>query len=374
MKNLFAVILLGVVLAFFGCSDDKSTTPSPDNTSKIQVIINDIPFPTEKYLRIPYSLKLWEFEKEGLKLIAIQVLDDASKKVLLKLEGEDLPKIYKSPLNPTNLFNQDDINFYFLSIQVPILLTESKPSKISHKFTLRDTVKNDTIHIEGGIFSPRLSESPIAISSPVKGENWLFINQSTNDYHFYVTFFSEGNLYNSERFAFDNLKLNPQMENYFVGDPTKNESYFNYGDTLYAVADGKVLTITDGRPENNGNMQNIQFNSLDEYAGNYLVLDIGSEKKAFYAHCKPNSFLVSQGVEVKEGDPIAILGNSGNSTAPHLHFQIFEGTNILLSYGVPFVLKEYTKVAEWNDEAKIVPKEIIRNSMMEENSIISFEK
>jgi len=116
--------------------------------------------------------------------------------------------------------------------------------------------------------TPRFSEIPIVISSPVKGENWLFINQSTNEYHFYVTFFTEGKLYNAERFAFDNLQLNPQMEDYFIGDPAKNESYFNYGDTLYAVADGKVLTITDGRPENNGNMQNIKFNNLDEYAGN----------------------------------------------------------------------------------------------------------
>ncbi|MDT3739284.1 MAG: M23 family metallopeptidase [Candidatus Kapabacteria bacterium] len=374
MKYLLPAILLCVVLALWGCSDNNATNPSPDNSSKIQVIKNDIPFPTEKYIRIPYSLKLWEFEKEGLKLVSIQVIDDVSKKELIKLEGENLPKIYKSPLSPTNLFQQDEIKSYYLSIQLPILLTETKPSKISHILTLRDTIKNEIIHVEGGSLTPRFSEIPIVISSPVKGENWLFINQSTNEYHFYVTFFTEGKLYNAERFAFDNLQLNPQMEDYFIGDPAKNESYFNYGDTLYAVADGKVLTITDGRPENNGNMQNIKFNNLDEYAGNYLILDIGGGKKAFYAHCQPNSFLVSQGANVKVGDPIAILGNSGNSTAPHLHFHIFDGTDILLSYGVPFVLKEYTKVAEWNDKAVIVPKEVIHNSMMEASAIINFEK
>ena len=211
MKYLLPAILLCVVLALWGCSDNNATNPSPDNSSKIQVIKNDIPFPTEKCIRIPYSLKLWEFEKEGLKLVSIQVIDDVSKKELIKLEGENLPKIYKSPLSPTNLFQQDEIKSYYLSIQLPILLTETKPSKISHILTLRDTIKNEIIHVEGGSLTPRFSEIPIVISSPVKGENWLFINQSTNEYHFYVTFFTEGKLYNAERFAFDNIKLNPQM-------------------------------------------------------------------------------------------------------------------------------------------------------------------
>ncbi len=373
MKNLTTKILLLSILVFAACNENNVTDPDTDNSKKIQVISNDIPFPTEKYLRIPYSLKVWEFEKEGLKLLSIQVLDEDSRKELIKLEGENIPHIYKSPLNPTDLFPQDEISSYYLSIQLPIPLSSPKPKEVSHIFNFRDTINNKDVSLEGGKFAPRLSESPIVISSPVKGERWLFINQSTNAYHFFVNFFSGGKVYNSERFAFDNLKMGPDMKDYFAGDPTKNESYFNYGDTLYAVADGKVLKITDGRPQNNGNMQNIKFNSLDEYAGNYLVLDIGGGKKAFYAHCQPNSFLVSQGATVKEGDPIAILGNSGNSTAPHLHFHIYQGTDILLSYGVPFVLKKYTKMGEWNDEVITVPKQVYYNSMMEETSIISFE-
>jgi hypothetical protein len=374
MKNIFMTILLFGVLIIAGCSDDNTTQPNPDDSDKIQVINNDIPFPTEKYLRIPYSLKLWEYEKEGLKLVSIQVFDEISKNEVLKLEGEEIPIIYKSPLKPTDLIQQDDINSYYLSIQIPIPLSASKPSRISHKLTLKDTVNNKMVYIEGGVFNPRLSETPIAISSPVKGENWLFINQSTNAYHFYVLFFTEGKIYNAERFAFDNIKLDSEMVDYFIGDPTQNESYFNYGDTLYAVLDGKVLNITDGRAENNGDMQNLTFNTLDELGGNYLVLDIGDGKKALYAHCKPNSFLVSQGADVKEGDAIALLGNSGNSTAPHLHFHIFEGENFLLSYGLPFVLKEYTKVGEWGDEPITFPREVIYNSMMEETTVISFEK
>lgn len=78
--------------------------------------------------------------------------------------------------------------------------------------------------------------------------------------------------------------------------------------------------------------------------------------------------MVDEGDDVKEGDPIALLGNSGNSSAPHLHFQIADGTDILFSYGLPFVLKKYTKVADF--ETGPVAPVVVNNAMMEQDSII----
>ena len=125
-----------------------------------------------------------------------------------------------------------------------------------------------------------------------------------------------------------------------------NTSYFNYGSTLYAVADGVVVHVQDGLPENSGDAQDVKFKSTMELAGNFLVLDIGGGRYAYYCHCIPQSFLVRVGDRVKEGDPVALLGNSGNSTAPHLHFQITDGPAFFSSNGIPFVIKEYTKTGE----------------------------
>ncbi len=370
MKKIIGYFL---IVAFFlvGCKKDNAVETIPTPTEKIEVLINDIPFQTEKYYRIPYTLKTWEWEKEGLKLQQIEVLDDNSKLVLMTISQPDLPFIYKDPLEPNPFFTYDKISNYYLSIQLPILLTQEKPTKVSHRFLLRDTVQNKDVTVDGGTFSPRSNESPIVISSPVKGDNWLFINQSTLGYHFYVLFFVDGKIARGERFAFDNVKVNAEMNAILNGDPKVNESYFNYKDTLYAVANGTVLSIKDDRAENNGDAHDVPLNTIDEYGGNYLVLDIGGGRYAFYAHCVPNSFMVEIGDVVKEGDPIGLLGNSGNSDAPHLHFHIMDGTDIFFSNGLPFVVKKYTKVGDF--ETGPTTPTIVTNSMMEEYSIINFE-
>jgi murein DD-endopeptidase MepM/ murein hydrolase activator NlpD len=53
---------------------------------------------------------------------------------------------------------------------------------------------------------------------------------------------------------------------------------------------------------------------------------------------------VKVGDRVKRGQVLGLVGNSGNSTGPHLHFHISRGATILGSEGVPFVYREYRKV------------------------------
>ncbi|MDD2318885.1 MAG: M23 family metallopeptidase [Geobacteraceae bacterium] len=370
MKKFALLLLLLVVFAvsLLSCASDD---PMALLNKKVDVTINDIPFQTEKYYRIPYTLKLWEYEKDGLVLEQIQILDYSTKDVLMTIDKAELPVLYKDPLSANPYFTPDTITNYYLSIQLPIPLANRKPARISHRFTFTDTIRDKTVTIEGAVFSPRLNETPLAIASPLKDNNMVFINQSTMAYHFYVLIFVDGNMYRGERFAFDSLQMNDDYSKYFDGDPKQNESYFNYKDTLYAVADGTVLMIKDGRPENNGDAKDAPITTLDELGGNYLVLDIGGGHYAFYAHCVPGSFQVKVGDIVTEGQPLALLGNSGNSDAPHLHFEITDGPDILFSHGVPFVLKGYTKLGEM-ESGPAVPV-AVTNSMMEETTVIGFE-
>ncbi len=54
--------------------------------------------------------------------------------------------------------------------------------------------------------------------------------------------------------------------------------------------------------------------------GNWLAIDLGKNRSAFYAHLQPNSIRGKDGDQVRKGQVIARLGNSGNAVGLHLHF------------------------------------------------------
>ena len=70
----------------------------------------------------------------------------------------------------------------------------------------------------------------------------------------------------------------------------------------------------------------------------YVVLDLGGGRFAFYAHLQPGSLRVKAGDRVKAGQVLGLVGNSGNSTEPHLHFHISNGISPLGSEGLPYAI------------------------------------
>ena len=64
--------------------------------------------------------------------------------------------------------------------------------------------------------------------------------------------------------------------------------------------------------------------------------------EAFYAHLQKGSVTVKPGDKVKRGQVIGRLGNSGNTSAPHLHFHIVTGPSVLGSDGVPYVIDHFS--------------------------------
>jgi murein DD-endopeptidase MepM/ murein hydrolase activator NlpD len=75
--------------------------------------------------------------------------------------------------------------------------------------------------------------------------------------------------------------------------------------------------------------------------GNYIILDLGNAYFVFYAHLQPNAIRVKIGDRVRRGQVIALLGDSGNSDAPHLHFHVTDGNSPLGAEGVPYVLDAF---------------------------------
>lgn len=77
-----------------------------------------------------------------------------------------------------------------------------------------------------------------------------------------------------------------------------------YGQPIYASASG---TVTFSGGDNSG-------------YGNYVIIDHGSGYTTLYGHC--SSLVAVTGQYVNQGDLIGYVGSTGNSTGPHLHFEI----------------------------------------------------
>ena len=73
-----------------------------------------------------------------------------------------------------------------------------------------------------------------------------------------------------------------------------------------------------------------------------MVLDIGGGTYALYAHFQPGSVRVKEGDRVRRGDVLGLVGSSGNSLAPHLHFHVMDGPLPVASNGLPYVVDSFT--------------------------------
>ena len=111
---------------------------------------------------------------------------------------------------------------------------------------------------------------------------------------------------------------------------------------LIAVADGVVSRVVKGLPDNKPGESPPFPISLSDGAGNIVILHIGGGIYVLYAHLIPGSNdHLNVGDFVAKGDLVGLLGNTGQSGAPHLHFQVMDGNSIAQAEGVEYVFEEF---------------------------------
>jgi murein DD-endopeptidase len=208
------------------------------------------------------------------------------------------------------------------------------PAQLRHRLTFqRDTV---TEVLEGTTIP--VERSAVAISPPVRGEWAAFNGPSNASGHRRLVLALDGHTASGQRFAIDFLQVDSAGNSRRPGtDAAKNSNYYAYGTELLAVADGVVAATKDSIPENVPGGRAVKID-LTTVGGNFVGIDIGGGKYALYAHVQPGSLRVKVGDRVKRGQVIALLGNSGNSTEPHVHFQIADGPSFLAAEGLPYAI------------------------------------
>jgi murein DD-endopeptidase MepM/ murein hydrolase activator NlpD len=211
------------------------------------------------------------------------------------------------------------------------------PDSVLHRLTItqRRGDSTHTPHIEGAVVP--VARQAAAIGPPLRGGTWLTGNGPANaSGHRRALIPVNGTPSIAQRFAIDYVKVDEQGRR-FSGDSLRNESYYAQGEEALAVAAGTVAAITDGIPENvPGITSRAVPITMETVGGNYVVLDLGDGRFAFYAHLQPGSLRVKPGDRVRRGQVLGLVGNSGNSTEPHLHFHVADDIAPLGSEGLPY--------------------------------------
>ena len=102
------------------------------------------------------------------------------------------------------------------------------------------------------------------------------------------------------------------------------------------------MAVVDGLPDQPpGAPAGPEAFDEDTAQGNSVVLELGSGQYAYYAALRPDSIIVKPGTIVRKGQPLAQIGNSGNSTSPHLHFELLSAPDRIGAQGLPFVLTSF---------------------------------
>jgi Peptidase family M23 len=152
---------------------------------------------------------------------------------------------------------------------------------------------------------------PVALDSPLCGE-WAMLaggRSSLLSHHYPHT---------QVRDAVDFVRLvNGRAHD---GDATREESWYGFGEPVLAPIDGTVVRTFDLVPD-----EPVAAVGQTPSEGNHVVLDIGEGRYAVLAHLRQGSVRVSVGEQVRRGQQIAAIGDSGDSLAPHLHLQVQNG-------------------------------------------------
>jgi hypothetical protein len=185
--------------------------------------------------------------------------------------------------------------------------------------------------------------APMAFGPPLKGGMWLTHN-GPGDHrspHWGSFLALNGRVTVPQRFAVDLIGLDANGHAVRKDVQTSaNEDWVGFGAEVLAVTDGVVRDVRDGAPNNRPLAPVPPPTSITAAGvyGNYVILDVGSHTFVHYAHLKPNSVAVTPGQQVRRGQVLGRLGNSGNTNGPHLHFHVSDAASFENSEGLPFVI------------------------------------
>src|SRR5688572_16196653 len=327
----------------------RTVAQTPGNApAEIRIPVPPTPATLDGRTVLAYELHITNFLPRDLTLNRVEVFgQSANSPALAVYEGERLDTAFTLFGGPPANSAKGIVGSYRRAV-VYMWLTVDKPddvpTSLHHRFSF-SFGGTDGRTEERVIDAARvevLRAAPVVVPPPFKGGTWIAANgPSDRSIHRRALLLAGGQLGISQRFAIDWLKLSEDGK-VWHGDPKINANWYSYGIEVLSVADATVSAVKDGIPENVPLSSERAVPMTQETSGgNHVILALGNGQHAFYAHLQPGSLRVKVGDRLRRGQVLGLIGNSGNSDAPHLHFHLADKNSPFVSEGLPYVFQSF---------------------------------
>lgn len=138
-----------------------------------------------------------------------------------------------------------------------------------------------------------------------------------------------------QRWAYDLLEMKEGKT--YRGDSSKLQNYYCYGLTVVSPAKGKVVSVFDTDPD----MPIGTLGGGTDPGGNQIVLQVAPKEFLFICHLQAKSIKVKVGDSVEQGQALALVGNSGNTSEPHIHIHLQSTRKPSFGEGIPMPFSNY---------------------------------
>ena len=197
-------------------------------------------------------------------------------------------------------------------------------------------------------------ENPVVVEFPLRGKGWMAVTTPAHRVP------SHGTDMLGQRYAYDLLRVDDRPGAHFhpsgalrsglIG--VRAQESYAWGAEIHSPFDAEVVKAVDGMAEREWihpvaelsrmvvNAATFTPDKLPSIMGNYVLLRAGGIFAGF-AHLAPGSVAVAEGQRVRTGDVLGRVGHTGNSTSPHLHFQLMDSADLMTAKGIPCAFRAY---------------------------------
>lgn len=290
---------------------------------------------------LAYELQLINRTQSVVTVRKLEAL--AGDTVVERLSGRALEAVMQPYGQPKHGIKLKPGQGAYVLMDVSLAQKAKVPAELTHRIVVSMQPKQAAVATNYELAPIAVNDrEAVVVAPPLRGSGWVVANGCCSEYtaHRGTVLPVNGAAHVAERFAIDFVQIDP-LGKLFEGPLDQLSSYPYFGDEVLSATAGKVVGVLDNIPNTPAGAFPPAI-TAEKAGGNHVVVAMGGGRFAFYAHLQPGTVRVKVGQKVKVGQTLGLLGNSGNSNAPHLHFHIMDSPHPLASNGVPYRFSNFS--------------------------------